>query len=117
MLDTCTIRRDAGTTWDENAGRETKNSMEIYGNGKCRIKAPSLAAQDIDAGSQLQVLSALELHLPLSAEDVRVGDIAEIIGSTTRVGQVGRFYRIAAPFDGSQTTALRFHVEVTDVRY
>ena len=115
MTDTCTITRAGPPTWDESKGEYTSTPVQVY-SGPCRIKHPTTTAKDVDSGSQLLAVSSLEVHLPMTAEAVRVGDVVEITASETRAAMAGRRFTVAAPFDGSQTTALRFRVEVGDGR-
>lgn len=115
MTDQCRITRPGPKVWDEDAGVHVSVPVTVY-EGSCRIKHPSTSAADVEAGSQLVTVSQLQLHLPVTATGVRVGDTAEIVASPTRPAQAQRRFRIADPFDGSQTTALRFRVEVADGR-
>lgn len=115
MTDSCTVARDGVAVWDEAAGEDVATPVVVF-SGPCRVKSPTTAARGVEAGSQLLVMSELEVHLPFAAEGVTVGDVVTITGSVTRPGMVGRRFRVVAPFDGSQTTALRFRVEVADGR-
>lgn len=115
MTDACTITRAGSPTWDESKGEYTSTAVSVY-SGPCRVKHPTAMARDVDAGSQLLAVTQLELHLPVSAVGVRAGDVVSITGSVTRGEQVGRKFTIVAPFDGSQSTALRFRIEAADER-
>lgn len=115
MTDTCTITRAGSPTWDESKGEYTSTAVSVY-SGPCRVKHPSTVARDVDAGSQLLAVTQLELHLPVSAVGVRADDLVTITGSETRAEQSGRKFTVTAPFDGSQTTALRFRIEADDGR-
>ena len=115
MTDTCTISRPGPETFNETTGEYTSTMVSVF-SGPCRVKHPTAAARDVDAGSQLLAISQLELHLPVSAVGVRADDAVSITGSVTRAEQVGRKFTIVAPFDGSQSTALRFRIESADSR-
>jgi len=115
MLDACKVTRTAKGELDKQNGKHPATVTNVY-EGPCRVKHPGTAAKPADAGSQLIVVSALELHLPVTAAGIQAGDVVEITASDTRAEQVGRKFTIVAPFDGSQTTALRFRVEVADGR-
>lgn len=115
MTDTCTITRAGSPTWDESKGEYTSTPVQVY-SGPCRIKHPTTTAKDVDAGSQLLAVSQLELHVPVTASGVMADDLVTITGSETRAEQSGRKFTIIAPFDGSQTTALRFRIEAADGR-
>ena len=116
MTDTCKVVRPVPGVLNEATGKRAVTYTEVYA-GPCRVKHPTTAAKPADAGSQLLVMSALEVHLPVTATGVRAEDVVEITASPTRAEQAGRRFKIVAPFDGSQTTALRFRVEVADGRH
>ncbi len=115
MSDACTVTRDGPPVWNEDTGENEASVVVVY-SGKCRVKSPSTAGRDVDAGSRLVVVSQTEVHLPLSAVGVLPGDDVVITSCPSRPDQVGRKFTIDAPFDGSQTTALRFRVGVADGR-
>ena len=115
MTDSCRVTREGPKVWDEDAGEYVQVPVLVF-LGVCRVKHPTTSAKDADSGSQLLAVSSLEVHLPMAAEAVRVGDVVEITASETRAAMAGRRFKVAAPFDGSQTTALRFRVEVGDGR-
>lgn len=114
MTDTCKITRVGSKTLNEGTGTYTPSVVTVF-TGACRIKSGSGVSQ-VDAGSGLVVVSQVELHLPVTAAGVLPGDMVEVTGSVTRSEQVGRVFRVVAAFDGSQTTALRYRVEVADGR-
>lgn len=115
MSDTCTVTRAGSPVFNETTGQYTSTTVSVY-SGACRVKQAASVARDVDAGSQLLAVTQLELHLPLSAVGVRAGDLVTITGSETRAEQSGRKFSVVAPFDGSQTTALRFRIETADER-
>lgn len=114
MTDSCKITRVGSKTLNEGTGTYTPSVVTVF-TGACRIKSGSGVSQG-DAGSELVVVSQVELHLPVSATGVLPGDVVEVTGSLTRADQVGRVFKVVAAFDGSQTTALRYRVEVADGR-
>lgn len=115
MTDSCLITRPGDRVFDEDAGEWASEPATVYA-GKCRLKPPTTGAVDGDAAGRLVVVSSLALHLPVSAGEVLPGDMVEVVGSETRPAQIGRMFSVAAPFDGSQTTALRYRVEAADGR-
>lgn len=116
MSDRCKVSRfEKSSVLDEDTGTYPVIEVISY-TGPCRIKHPTTPGKDVDAGSQLVVVSQTEVHLPLSAVGVLPGDDVLITSSPSRPDQVGRKFTIDAPFDGSQTTALRFRVGVADGR-
>lgn len=116
MTDTCKVVRPVPGVLNEATGKRAVTYTEVFA-GPCRVKHPTTAAKPGEAGSQLLVVSALEVHLPVTATGVRAEDVVEITASATRDEQAGRRFKIVAPFDGSQATALRFRVEVADGRH
>lgn len=116
MTDSCKVfRLEKSSVMDEATGKYPTVEVEIYA-GKCRVKHPTVAGKDADTGSQLVVVSQVEVHLPLNAVGVLPSHTVRITASSTRPDQVGREFTVAAPFDGSQTTALRFRVSTADSR-
>lgn len=115
MTDACTVTRAGPPVWNEDTGENEASVVVVY-SGPCRVKHPTTMGRDADAGSHLVVVSQTEVHLPLGAVGVLAKDTLKVTGSATRPDQVGRLFTISAPFDGSQTTALRFRVEVADGR-
>lgn len=116
MSDMCKVSRfEKVGVPDEESG--TYPVIEIISYvGPCRVKHPSTSGKDVDAGSQLLVISQVEVHLPLSAVGVLPGDEVLVTLCPTRPDQVGRKFTIDSAFDGSQTTALRYRCEVDDGR-
>lgn len=116
MRDSCKVTRTVkGSTFNEATGSYPSTTTTVY-EGKCRLKHPRMAAKDVEAGSQLLVMSALELQVPVAADSFHAGDAVEITGAPDRPAQAGRLFTIAAPFDGTQTTSLRYRVEAADGR-
>ncbi len=116
MSDACMVSRGPAEVLDPVTDTWVPNPAASVYSGKCRVKHPTTAGRDVDAGSQLVVVSQVEVHLPLSAVGVLPGDDVVITSCPSRPDQVGRKFTIDAPFDGSQTTALRFRVGVADGR-
>ncbi len=115
MTDACTVTRAGAKVWNESQGEWTVTTVTAY-SGKCRVKHPSAVPRDVEAGSQLLTVGQLELHLPVGSVMLQPDDLVSVTGSDTRADQVGREFRVLAPFDGSQTTAVRYRIEVADGR-
>lgn len=122
MRDRCRVTREVpGTVLDEDTGTYPNVTTDVYGGadgatGKARLKHPRMAAKEVDAAGQLLVATSLELQVPVSTPDFAAGDVVEMTACPDRPNQVGRRFKIVGPFDGSQTTALRYRVEVFDGR-
>lgn len=115
MTDSCKVTRKGERVWDEGAGEYVDSPVVIY-LGRCRLKHSTAAGSDSSAGSQLVVVSQPEVHLPVSAVGVAPGDEVLMTSSPTRPDLVGRKFVVEGPFDGSQTTALRYRIGVSDGR-
>lgn len=115
MLDQCRVTRPGPKVWDEDAGQHVQVPALIY-SGACRVKHPTTAAKPTEQGSQLLVESSIEVHIPIDSCPLMPGDTITVVGSETRPTQTARAFRVTAPFDGSQTTALRYRVVAADVR-
>jgi hypothetical protein len=108
MRDTCTVRRATGaTTTDPTTGKVTDVMQTVY-SGKCKFKVGIYATRNVSAGEALWVESKPQLHLPMSATGVRVGDVATIDTSELDPDLPGTVVRIDGPSHGSHLTARRF---------
>ena len=116
MRDKCKVTRTSkGTEFNEVTGEYPTVVATIY-EGKSRLKSPRVAAKQADAGSQLLIATFTEIQLPVHSDDLFVGDVVEMIACPDRPNQVGRKFTVMGPFDGTQTTSLRYRVEVFDGR-
>ncbi len=115
MLDSVSVSRAGERTWDEDNGDWVTTPVSVY-VGKARIRHATTAGDAVDAGSQLLVVGRLEVHVPVGTTDFEPGDEITVTACPTRPEQVGRVFRVVAPFDGSQTVALKYRVEVADGR-
>lgn len=110
MTDECAIRRKTGTATDPDTGAVTDTWATVY-SGICKVQERQANAATPEAGSRVVVVGRPMLHLPISARDAQVGDVAEIIASEFDQENVGRRFRVAELPAGSQKTARRFPVE------
>lgn len=115
MDDLIRATRGGERVWDEVNGEWVTAEVVIY-EGKARIKRPNDRASDAEAGSQLVTVGRLEVHVPVGSQSFAPDDLIEVMVSVSRPDQVGRRFVVVAPFDGSQTTALRYRVEAVDSR-
>lgn len=116
MRDICKVVRETRSgTLNEATGVFPITSTTVY-EGKSRLKHPRVIAKEADAGSQLITLSSLEIQVPVATAGFEPGDIVEMTTCPDRPAQVGRRFKVIAPFDGTQTTSLRYRVEAVDVR-
>jgi hypothetical protein len=80
MVDACTIRRRTGSTIDDNTGQVTPTWADVYA-GRCRIQQRTVQAQSQTPGQDYQLLSQLELQLPIDAAALQVGDEVTVTAS------------------------------------
>ena len=116
MSDSCTVSRGPAEVLDPVTDAWVPNPAALVYSGKCRVKHPTTAGRDVDAGSQLLVVGELELHVPVGSAVFAPDDVVTITACPTRPDQVGRKFTVVSRFDGSQTTALRFRIESADSR-
>ena len=115
MTDTISVTRPGEKTWDEGAGEYVSTPVDVY-SGAARVRHDSGRPGDVEAGSQLLTLGSLEVHVPVGSASLQPDDQIMVTACPTRPDQVGRVFIVIAPFDGSQTTAVRYKVEVFDGR-
>lgn len=113
MLDVCRVERVTGSVLDEATGQMV-DAVSVVFSGPCRVVTGDAAGRDADSGGRLVAVTLSSVHLPVSAVGVRPGDRVVLVSSGTRDDLDGRRFVISAAFDASQTTALRFRVEVDD---
>ena len=116
MSDACTVSRGPADVLDPVTDAWVPNPAASVYSGKCRVKHPTTAGRDVDAGSQLVAVGELELHVPVGSAVFAPDDVVTITACPTRPDQVGRKFTVVSRFDGSQTTALRYRVEAADGR-
>jgi hypothetical protein len=80
MVDTCSVRRQSGETTDDNTGEVTQTWADVY-TGRCRVQQRTITAEDETPGQDFQLLSRLELQLPIAAPALQVGDEVTITAS------------------------------------
>lgn len=112
MADTVTIRYASGTTFNEATG-QTETAYVTRLVSKCKVQTRTLQARQEEVGGRTATTVSVELHLPVSAGAVVVGDVCEItaVGSLTDSQLLGRKFRIVAPVAKSYATARRLDVE------
>jgi hypothetical protein len=112
MSSTCTVRRVSGSSTDPATGVVTPTYTSVY-TGPCKVQStPGNAwAGSPEAGGHSFTVQSLELHLPVSAGPVRVGDVVDVTADPNDAQLVGRRYRVVAEHHKSWATAQRVPVE------
>jgi hypothetical protein len=108
MVDTCTVRRATGVTTTDPVTGKVIDVMQTVYSGKCKFKSGIYATRSVSAGEALWVESQPQLHLPMSATGIRVGDVATIDTSALDPDLPGTVVRIDGPAHSSFSTARRF---------
>lgn len=109
MTDTCTVRRETGTAYDDDTGITTPTIVTIY-DGPCRLKKPSPAASSATVGAAPVLLVQPELHLPMAAALLRPQDEVTLTASVSDPASAGRKFRVRAVPAHTQATARRYEV-------
>lgn len=111
MRDTCAFRRKTGSTTDPRTGKITPVYADGYA-GRCRVKMPSPQGSPTEAGEAVVVMSAIEVHIPMSGTPVpQVGDECVITGSTGDPALVGAVFVVDKPHRQPDSTARRIGVK------
>lgn len=113
MLDEINVTREGDEVWDEDMGQYVPG-LEVLYSGKARVKSSGATGREVDAGSLVVTIGQLEVHVPVGAPLFAPNDVVEVTASPTRPDQVGRRFHVVRPFDGSQTTSVRYRVESAD---
>lgn len=113
MADTCTIRRRAGETTDENSGVVTPTWDALYA-GKCRVQQAIAQAAQHDVGEDYLLQMRLEVQLPMAVTGLAVGDEVTITASQDP-DLVGRVFLVRDLFHKTDASSRRVGVtERTD---
>lgn len=110
MTDTVAVKFQSGTTPDPVTGSDVPAYTTRF-TSKCKVQARDLAARTEEVGGRSATTVTVELHLPVSAPAVEVGDLCEITAALSDSQMVGRVFRVVAPVAKSFATARRVDVE------
>lgn len=105
MADTCTIRRRAGETTDENSGVVTPTWDDLYA-GKCRVQQAIAQAAQHDVGEDYLLQMRLDVQLPMAVTGLAVGDEITITASQDP-DLVGRVFRVRDLFHKTDASSRR----------
>jgi len=115
MTDTCTVRRDTGTTTiDPETLQEVPVYSTVHTGLKCKIQFPSNRATEVQIPGQQVAKSDLEWHIPIATTGVLTDDLVtmDTVDSVTGDPElVGKVFRVSGPFLKSYATARRFQIE------
>lgn len=111
MVDRCDISRPGSGTpvTDPETGEVTVPREAVY-TGRCRVQTRRPYPSNPEAGEHAWTTVVLEVHLPVSATGIRVGDTVTVTDSFDP-GNVGRTFRVRSDDRKTYQTALRLLVE------
>jgi hypothetical protein len=109
LRDTCTVRRQTGTGYDDATGVTTPTVTVLY-DGPCRMKQPNASASTATAGVADVLLQTPEIHLPMSADLLKPQDEITITNSTSDPASIGRVFIVRAVPAHANATARRYGV-------
>lgn len=111
MTATCVIRRATGDmTVDPATDADVPEYADLF-TSVCKVQARNLQARQQEAGGRTATTVALQLHLPVSAAEVSVGDYAHVLTSPLDPELVGRTFTVVGPSAKSYATARRLEIE------
>ena len=110
MADTCTIRRLAGSSTNQDTGEITRTWTELYA-GRCRVQQQAGAGQSgqHDVGEDYRLLLRLTVQLPVAVVGLEVLDEITITASRD-ADLVGRVFLIRDLMHKTDETARRVGV-------
>lgn len=112
MVDEVTFVRATGElVFDEATGRETAGAPTTVYTGPCKVQRQRVAPQDPEAGERTVTVEQVELHVPVEATEIRVGDVGTITSAVFDPELVDRQFRVTGLFHKSFATARRLRCE------
>lgn len=110
MVDSCTVRRVSGTSTNTTTGAVTPTYSTVY-TGKCKVQQGGAQAGTPEAGDHAFTVQGLQLHLPVGAGPVAVGDVVTVTASAHDAQLVNRQFRVTAEHHKTWATAQRIPIE------
>lgn len=111
MRDACAVARGGVPTYDEASGAYTTSPGATVYAGPCRVKAPTTAARQVDAGQAAVSLRMLDVALPFEASGpVRIGDLLTVTSSDDP-WLTGKTFSVAGVSYSATATARHLTVE------
>ncbi len=106
MSDVIEIRRGAGASGvDESTGRAVTGSSPVW-SGPGKLQSGQALPVTGEVAGRMQTVQRYELHVPVAAVGIQVGDLARVTASTNPL-LVGRTYRVAGQPQKTRATAQR----------
>lgn len=111
MLDTCSIRRVAGTTTDADGVVAPTYSEPIY-SGPCRVQTSEPQERTAEVAGATVTTQRYSVHIPVGAYAPAIGDVVTIDTAALDPNLAGRIYRVSGLLH-KQATAYRLAVVET----
>ena len=116
MLDQCTVTRpDGEEITDPATGEVTFTGTQVYPAGgqpgRCKVQTGQVQEATPDTAGRLVTVQRYQLHLPIDAGPVHVGDLATITDSAQDPQLAGKTYRVTATHHKTLATAQRVQIE------
>lgn len=110
MLDTCTITRVTGRTFNETTKLYTPTIVTVY-TGKCELKQEQRSLDTASGPGQVEEVQQAILKLPVAASGVQEGD-SVVMNTSLNPGIVGLKATVKGGHYQSAASARRLPVEV-----
>ena len=113
MVDSCRITAPGAPTWDDATGTYTPGAGATVYEGKCRLRKPSAAPQNVDAGEAGWAVDDYVLSLPvLTSAGVKDGHEVEILSSVFDPAAVGLLLTVSGGHSQTHSSARRLPCKV-----
>jgi len=111
MTDTCTVKRETGTSTNTTTGVITPTYAQIY-SGPCRLQDARATARPEDAGEARRLMVHRELQLPVTTSTgILADDIVTIVTCINDPDMVGKIFRIREEAGKSEASSRRLGIE------
>ena len=113
MVDECTVTRAGGEeTYNPATNAYTAAAGSTVYTGACEVQiSDGLNARQAEAGGAELTISRLTVKIPISVEDVTIGDIVTITDTLLDPDLIGQRFRVIAGHAKTFATARRLQVE------
>jgi hypothetical protein len=114
MTDTCTVSTWTGrSVQNETTGAQSKVYAVDF-TSKCKVQRRSQnQTSEPEVGGRRLAVDEVEIHLPVSAEQVVEGQVIEVtaVGAGSDARLVGRKFVVSSPMNKTHATATRLSVK------
>jgi hypothetical protein len=114
MTDQCSVSTWTGRTAQNETDGEEAKVYAVDFTSKCKVQRRSQnQTTEPEVGGRRVAIDEVEIHLPVSAEQVVEGQVIEItaVGSLSDVRLLGRKFVVSSPMNKTHATATRLSVK------